>query len=176
MAKDRGLTLIELILIMGLIAAGMAAGIPLLSEHSLTWEARRMAGDLSGALRYARAEATARNTRVTLCRSPNGEHCSWESAQVPDPGGWEQGWILFVENPEGAKQVLQIRQVESPRIRATGNTPVRDYVSFTGLGAARRRHGGLQIGTLTVCGNHSGYAIVLSRSGRIRLQAAACTA
>jgi type IV fimbrial biogenesis protein FimT len=176
MARDRGLTLIELLLVTALLAAGAVVATPLLTEHSAAWEARRTAGELAGALRHARAEATARNHRVTLCRSPDGEHCPWEPSNPPDPGGWERGWILFVEHPAGMRQVLQIRRFDDPRIQATGNTPVRDYVSFTGLGAARRRHGGLQIGTLSVCGNRNGYAIVLSRSGRIRLHPTTCAA
>lgn len=174
MAKDRGLTLIELIALMALIALGMGVGLPWLTAQSLAWETRQVTGELSNILRQARAEAQARNNRVTLCRSHDGEHCPWDSQAASNPQGWEYGWILFVENSAGVREILQIRRYPHPRIRITGNAPVQDYVSFTGIGAARRRHGGLQIGTLTACANERGQAIVLSRSGRMRLEPATC--
>jgi type IV fimbrial biogenesis protein FimT len=60
-------------------------------------------------------------------------------------------------------------------ITITGNTPVQRYVSYIGLGATRRASGALQMGTITLCAGDVGRQIVISRTGRPRVQQGGCT-
>ena len=61
---------------------------------------------------------------------------------------------------------------ENGIIEQRGNRPVADYVSYTGLGHARRVDGALQMGTFVVCRTgHKARKVILANSGRARIEA-----
>lgn len=176
MTRDRGLSLIEILVVISLIALVATMGLPAMTRAASDWNTRQTTGELAAALRLTRSEALARNTRVTLCQSMDGMICNWErTGGGHSTEGWERGWMLFVDNGSPDREILHTALYSDPRVHITGNAPVREYVSFTGLGAARRRHGALQMGTLSICAGTTGQAIVLSRSGRIRSQPIRCS-
>ena len=58
-----------------------------------------------------------------------------------------------------------------PGISVSGNRPVDDYVSYTGLGEARMLNGALQMGTFTVCSpGQRALHVVLANTGRVRIE------
>jgi prepilin-type N-terminal cleavage/methylation domain-containing protein len=90
MRKEAGLTLVELLVTIAVLGVLLGIGIPafggLAQDNRLSTTTNR----LVGALHLTRSEAVRRNARVTICSSADGEYCATE-------GGWEQGWIVFVD-------------------------------------------------------------------------------
>jgi len=92
-----GVTLIELLVTIAIIAIVAVFGIP--SYRSVT-TANRMATEinsLTGDLQYARAEAIKEGQPVTVCVSSTGTSCAASNS-------WQSGWIVF-SDANGNKSV-----------------------------------------------------------------------
>ena len=172
MRRDAGFTLVELLVNMAVAAVLLGIGMPafgsLVQESRLTTTTNR----LVAALHLARSEAVRHNARVTLCNSGDGSYCA-------EGGGWDQGWIVFLDtDATGARSdddpLIAVGDAAVDGISISGNTPVQRYVSYIGLGATRRASGALQMGTITLCAGEAGRQIVISRTGRPRVQQGGC--
>ncbi len=89
MKRQYGVTLIELMVTLSVVAIMLTIAIPGFVE---TMASNRMTGvvtDLMGTINFARSEAVKRGTSVSVCRSSNGSSCT---------GTWTEGWIVFVDN------------------------------------------------------------------------------
>ena len=88
-ARQTGMTLIELVIVMVLVGILAAIGIP--SFETITTSSRMAAesNDLLGDMQFARAEAAREGEPVTVCISANGTSC--DSASTT----WHEGWIVF---------------------------------------------------------------------------------
>lgn len=160
--QQRGFTLIELLL--GLLLSGMLAHLAVPGfKHLLESQQRQSAAQsLAGGLRYARAEAIARNRAVVI------------HALDDD---WSQGWRVILDvsgrgSLDNDNPVLLERQ-DNGRIPVVGNGPVKSQVCFSGLGEPVFSGGGFRAGTVHVCATdqaESLYQIVLAPSGRISLR------
>lgn len=172
MQLQGGLTFIETM--MTLVIAALAVVIAVPSYQSVMQINRLSAGSnaLSGSLHLARSEAVLRGQRVTMCVSNDGRTCS-------TTGDWHHGWIVFHDPDANAQHtedeaLIQV-QPALDALSITGNQPVSRYVSYSPLGWPRLITGALQMGTLTVCPqNGPGRKVVLSRTGRVRLDSADC--
>lgn len=173
MRREAGLTLVELLVTIAVAGILLGIGVPafgsLIQDSRLTTTTNR----LVAALQLARSEAVRHNARVTLCNSVDGAYCA-------ESGGWEQGWIVFLDTGGTAQRadgdpLLAVGDPATDGITITGNSPVQRYVSYVGLGATRRASGALQMGTITLCAGDSGRQIVISRTGRPRVQQGSCT-
>ena len=97
-ARARGFTLIEAMVVLVIAAILLVIGIPSFRDASVGSRLRDLANDLNASVQVARSEAIKRNVPVTLCRSTDGATCT-------DDDDWGQGWIIL----EGA-EVLQYQQ------------------------------------------------------------------
>jgi type IV fimbrial biogenesis protein FimT len=97
-----GLTLIELLTTVVIVAILFAVAVPSFRNASLGSRLSASANDLLASVQLARSEAIKRNVAVTLCASADGVSCAGS-------GGWEQGWITVI-NPLGVATVLQHQQ------------------------------------------------------------------
>jgi len=169
----RGVTLVELLVVVAIAAVLAAIGVP-------SWRAFSEKLQLTGAsdafvagLHLARSEAIKRQDRVALCKSADGLFCA-------AGGGWDQGWIIFHDRNnngrrEEPEQLLRRQQALPTALRLSGNLTVAQYVSFVPTGATKLVGGGFQAGTLTVCRESGQTAqarqIILNAAGRPRVRA-----
>lgn len=87
MRQERGFTLIELMVGIGLTALLMSIAVPALNLFVSNARQTAAMNDFVASMHLARSTAVTTNTRVTVCASSNGASC-----QAVD---WDQGWIVF---------------------------------------------------------------------------------
>jgi type IV fimbrial biogenesis protein FimT len=87
--SNRGVTLFEMVIVMGIAAILAAIAIP---SFQYVTTSNRIASEINGLLgdlQYARAEAIKEGQTVTVCVSTNGTSCS------ANDSSWNAGWIVF---------------------------------------------------------------------------------
>jgi type IV fimbrial biogenesis protein FimT len=171
---QRGLTLIELLVVMAIASILLGTAIPSFSGLVRSVKLTDSANDLFSSIVLARSEAAKRHSRVTMCKSADGQTCA-------TTGGWEQGWIVF-EDPDNSgthragEQVVQRVDALPKDMRLSGNLNVSKYISYAPTGETKLASGAFQAGTITLCNVSSGgeeaRQIVLSATGRPRTQKA----
>lgn len=179
MSKVRGVTLIELLVTVAILAILLAIGVPGFQDFFASNRAITSTSDFMTSLSIARSEAIKRGQRVVVCKSAN------PLAALPactSADTWAQGWIVFVDDNNDATRQ---NSVDEPILRVhaaleqtsfSGNANVADYVSFTGTGATKMTSGAIQSGTLTLCASPVQREVIISSGGRIRVRdpGAAC--
>jgi type IV fimbrial biogenesis protein FimT len=81
MRKSRGLTLLELMAVIALVAILMTLAAPSFQGFTANQQVRSASGAITGALNYARSQAVTRNTDVVIERDAND---------------WANGWSISV--------------------------------------------------------------------------------
>jgi len=93
--RQSGLTLIELMVVVGILGIVMAIGIPSMRSISESEAVRGHVNTFFSTLRYARSEAIRNRAQVVVCPSNNSESASPTCSDgVTD--NWALGWIIFV--------------------------------------------------------------------------------
>ncbi|MDR2172830.1 MAG: GspH/FimT family pseudopilin [Burkholderiales bacterium] len=167
--RYRGFNLIELLVVLALVSGTLAMAAPSMGDWLIKSRQRNLAKAIAHAITIARTEATKRNDRVTICISADQKTCT-------QSGGWEQGWIIF-PGPNGRTLEVDdtIIHYESSgtfsKLSATGNQPVRSYISFVSTGRPLRLNGALQMGTIEVCApKQNVIKVVMAATGRVRIE------
>lgn len=97
--QQQGFTLLELMIAVAVMAILLTAALPnfrtALQNNRLTSQAN----ELITAMQFARSEALKRGFPVELCSSSNGTDCG---------GNWNQGWLVYVDLPGSATEVLRV--------------------------------------------------------------------
>ena len=164
---SRGLTLLELLITLSILAILAAIGIPSFTAQIESNRTRAAADQLYQAMQLARTKAVTSNRRATM-------RCL---------GNWNSGWEVFFDRDfdgvrdAGEEYLFGNGEITGASIYA--NNPLTTYVSFIGTGESRfagtASSGGFQAGTFTICPSDGGegYQLILTRSGRVRQQRAA---
>ena len=103
-----GVTLIELMVTVMVLAVVLAAGIPTFADFLRNNRMSAAVNDVVTSLHLARSEAVKRRTPVTICPAASATECDAGS-------GIESGWLVFVDTngngiPEGpGDSIIQIR-------------------------------------------------------------------
>lgn len=123
-AYSRGMTMIELMVVVVVLAILFAVAVPSFRNASLGSRLSASANDLLASVQLARSEAIKRNVAVTLCASADGATCAGS-------GGWEQGWIVVA-----AGAVIQVQQAlpADYLLRQAGGTAALSFQPI-GIGA-----------------------------------------
>lgn len=168
-SRASGATLVELAIALAILGVLALVAAPQYRDWIADTRLRNQSEALAWSLTRARSEAMRTGFRAALCKSADRRTCT-------DRGGWEQGWLLFIDdNRNGLRDPDELtRYVEGPAqyaITLTGNRPVADYVSYTSIGHARLLNGGLQMGTFVACmPGRDALKVVLAHSGRVRIE------
>lgn len=165
--RQLGFNLVELSVATTILAILSALALPSLASLVSAHRLATVTNELHTSLVFTRSEAIKRGRRVSLCTSSDLERCV-------SGVGWHSGWIVF-EDPNGTAQreegetVLYAARAAEAGVVVTGNTPVRNYVSYLPSGRTALTDGALQMGTITACGEGRARRIVISATGRARL-------
>lgn len=121
MKKQNGVTLIELMIAIAVLAVLLGIGIPSFQETIRTNRVAAITNDLVAALQFARSEAVRRGENVTVCSSNDQSTCS---------GAWSNGWV--VRNAAGPIRVW-------PALRAGANVvpTAAGTIVFVPMGAVQ---------------------------------------
>ncbi len=126
-----GFSLIEVMVTLSVVIILAAIAAPsfqqLISGSSMTSQAN----EFFAALNFARSEAVKRNMRVTMCKSSAGAACATS-------GGWQQGWIIFVDpatsgtvgTVDSGETILRVHGALGGGSTLIGGTSVVRFVSY----------------------------------------------
>lgn len=103
--KERGFTLPELLVAMGIAALLLALAAPGFGGQRATAAVRSAASQTLAALHLARRLALARGQSITVCPSADGSRCSFAGEQ----------WLLFANLPGGSESR---REEDEPLLRS----------------------------------------------------------
>lgn len=160
----RGMTLVELLIVMGIASVLLALSLSAYDKARAAVLSNDAQASLQQALRRAIQVSGMDRQHVVVCASADGEACS---ASVE----WEQGWIAFMDRnrdraPDAGSHLLQRQRAfdGALRIRSTAGR-TRIVLQPHGGGAAGSN------ATFTVCdarGPAHARTVVLANSGRVR--------
>jgi type IV fimbrial biogenesis protein FimT len=175
----RGITLIEMLVAVIIIAIVILIGAPTLRELTLNNRQVTAINDLMTSLNLARAEAVKRGVRTAVCRGSAAPGCEntpagcCDKTAITTTNGWEQGWFGFVDtnqdsnlNNDPGDALIQRHEGLPEGTTLRGNNNVEDRVMFNYRGASGSP------GTLRLCdsrGNAEARGIVILGTGRLRL-------
>ena len=174
--RNRGFTLLEVLVVLALLAVLLSLAAPSFIGLRQKHQMQSQAEQLQASLLLARSEALRRQQRVTLCvreSSPGeGPHCA-------SAGTWAQGWVVFVDGNdngrrEASEAVLQLHQALPGFLTLQGNATVDSYISYGPQGRSQSTSGAFQAGTLTLCGAGQAHVwrVVINAVGKPRLEKA----
>lgn len=160
-ARDRGFTLVEMLMVLTVAVVLLTLGAPAFIDTVRNNRLVTTMNALSGTLASARAEAVAQRRVVTVCGSSDGLECD---------GEWTQGWISFLDE-DGDETVDDDETV----LRRADAVPGAISVALLGGDATvgYNSQGFVETGaatTLRVCddrGDAHGRALLVSASGRV---------
>lgn len=87
MRREKGFTLIELMIAVGLTGLLLSMAVPALDIFVANARQTGAINDFVSSIHKARSTAITTNARVTICPSAGGANC--------EAVGWNQGWIAF---------------------------------------------------------------------------------
>ena len=179
----RGFTLIELMVTIAVAAILLGIAVPSFQDLVIRNRLATKANELITALNLARSEAVKRGIWVTVCKSANS---TASSSDCSDSGSvnWVQGWIVFVDNTQIAGNVAGKIDGADQRLRVigpgsggglsiSGGANFADWISYLPSGVSVG-NGGLADGTLTLCISPKGRKVIISRTGRARVEETTC--
>lgn len=157
MGKEKGFTLIELMVTVAVLVIVLSIAIPSFSNMLLNNRISTTAYEVQAAMQLARSEAVQRKRVVTLCRA-NAAFTKCE-----DGKDWTQGWLLVAGD-----DVLNIWQSKSG---LDVNGPSTS-ISFLGNGMSQ---GDSEVGVQGQdCPNGVQHKVQVNSMGRIRLEKSTC--
>jgi len=163
MESQRGLTLIELLLVLAALALVFGLALPAFAAVRESAYSASARGDLLASLVQAAGRAALAGNRAVLCPSPDGATCS-------DDPDWSRGWLVFLDanasrELEPGEKVIRRQGPLGGRARLH-STAGRTRIVFQGNGG----NAGSNV-TFTLCdgrGPSRAVALVMANTGRLR--------
>ncbi len=163
--RQRGLTLVELMMGLALAAVVLALAVPAARTLLANVQRGSLVTEVSIALIYGRSEAVKDGLPVSLC--PGSAQAGCAAGERPD---WAPGWVVF-KDPNGDRslddgdRLLRVHQFEHPLFTLYGSDGLRKGVTFRPSGFAAAG------GWLDLCplDPGDGYRIELTAAGQLRV-------
>ena len=174
--RCRGFTLIEVVVTLAVAAILMSVAVPSFQQMMETNRIAAITNDFSRALQLTRSEAVTRGTLVTMCKS---DDINDATPTCNNSAAWNDGWIIFADlNSNGAYDAAEdtVIRVGQPNIQAaaiTTDSKLANFISFNAVGEPRANGAGN--GTFSVCIAPDQRDIVVSVTGRVRIDKGTCT-
>lgn len=158
--KQTGMTLIELVVTVTIVAILSAVALPSLKEMIESNRLTALNNQLVSSLNYVRGEAVKRAYEVTMCvRNSTGTGCATS-------GGFENGWIVFVDcdgdntvdttgcnygpgNTNAAEDILMDTAPDFQGVTVTGTTTATPSIRYRPNGGIAGVSGSLTLNTTT---------------------------
>lgn len=162
-ARVRGLTMIELLMVVAILGVFLSIGIPSFNRMTVDWRLKNAVNAFNGSLRVARTEAIARRKVVHMCATNS-------TAKCVDGADYSKGWIVYT-GTKNTPNVLVTQQALNGFSAIAPNASVTIQFLPTGI---MRGSGGA---TFTFQTNHyvddatTAWAqkkITISRTGRVK--------
>lgn len=163
MRRPTGLTLVELLTVLAMVAILSTVAVPNLARFIRNSERAAAVNDFLHAIYFARTEAIKRGTVVSLCNTVDGERCANDAAN------WSSGWMVFVNTDHDD---LPVRDPGEPILRRYAGWPRGRIASNRKAFSFRAYNQSTVNGTIVFCPagySHDARAIIISHTGRPRL-------
>lgn len=149
--RAKGVTLIELMVALAILAVALTLGLPALDELLTRNRQTARLHQLQGDLHHARSHALTRRLRVEVCGSADGKTCQ---------ASWSQGWIARERRSQ--RLLLAHQQEADPTFQWSGFSA---SIQFMPSGTSPQSNGRfLQCHRQAV-----GWLLILNRQGRLRV-------
>lgn len=164
MRKEKGFTLVELIVVLGISALMLSMAVPSMGTFLSKSRQAGTINDFIASVRMARSTAIEANTDVTICPSADGLNC--------ENVDWHEGWIVFkdLDNNQVVDENDTIVRIYD-RVDGIDIRPSRTegFLHYRPNGRIVHQHVNGSAGDFTVCDNRgTDYAkvMILDLAGR----------
>jgi type IV fimbrial biogenesis protein FimT len=162
----QGLTLVELMVTLSLLAILMTLAVPSFNNTLASLRNSSTSNELLATMQQARSDAIRMGQRITVCSTSNGSTCSGSL-------DWSQGWITFVDatrtvgilSRDAGETITAVVQPVEPSIQVLTDI---SHVSFNPEGKTRSVTNAFVNTTIRVC-NTSGSLPNDSRARDLRI-------
>ncbi len=165
----RGMTLIELMIVLSIIGISIMLTIPSFSELIQNYHYKTAALTLNNDIRFAKSTANQKKIRVAMCISIDQITCITETSTQ-----WHKGWIIFLDpknnfTPE-PKNIIRQREARHSSVKITSSYNIQNGVQFNiGKKIGKSLGSGLPNGYFIICGqNKNAQKLILNVYGRLR--------
>lgn len=168
-----GWTLIELLLVLGMLATLMTLGSGAWRGLRLRVQVQQETWSMYQSLIQAQHTARMQQQLLALCASVDGQWCATGSAAT-----WRTGRILFEDrNSDGLRQadepVLAAKGAMARDVTLAGSSTTSRHIAYASNGRSQQASGAFLAGTLVFChplAQGVGHQIVINALGKPRLE------
>ena len=166
---QRGVTLIEVMIVLSIVALLLAFGVPSFREFVARNRLDGAAQELMTSLQLARSEATRRGAQVAV-----------RLAGTAGSKNWGSGWTMFVDADgdgtlDTGEEVIRRGMALTAPLTLIGSSSFDTFIAFNRDGRLTNAGGGYFVlcegGSLTEGGQSRARAVLVNGAGRVRMAA-----